>query len=78
MREMAPAEVSQFIRSNRTGVLGSADGGRTYCVPLYYAYDGQGETIRGERLRHDRDIILSDPEGSASESSLASSREPSL
>lgn len=41
MREMSPAEANQFIRANRAGVLGLADGGRAYCIPLYYAYDGR-------------------------------------
>lgn len=41
MREMTPPEISQFIKNNRTGVLGLADGGRAYCIPLYYAYDGK-------------------------------------
>lgn len=41
MREMTQAELRQFIRSNSTGVLGLADNGRAYCIPLYYAYDGR-------------------------------------
>lgn len=41
MDEMSLEETRQFIRHNKFGVLGLADGGRAYALPLFYGYDGK-------------------------------------
>lgn len=37
---MGPQEARDFIGHNKFGVLGLAQGGRAYVVPLFYAFDG--------------------------------------
>ncbi|MFA5860148.1 MAG: pyridoxamine 5'-phosphate oxidase family protein [Candidatus Thermoplasmatota archaeon] len=41
MHEMQDAEVREFIRHNKFGVLCLADDARSYGVPIYYGYDGE-------------------------------------
>lgn len=41
MDDMSPEEAREFIRHNKFGVLGLADGGRAYALPLFYGYDGR-------------------------------------
>jgi len=39
-RELARAEIDEFLRGQRIARLGCHAGGETYVVPLIYAYDG--------------------------------------
>jgi nitroimidazol reductase NimA-like FMN-containing flavoprotein (pyridoxamine 5'-phosphate oxidase superfamily) len=38
-RELSPAEIDEFLRSQRIARLGCHAGGTTYVVPLIYAYE---------------------------------------
>jgi uncharacterized protein len=40
-RELARAEIDEFLRGQRIARLGCHAGGETYVVPLIYAYDGE-------------------------------------
>lgn len=40
MRELAPAEIDEFLRGQRIARLGCHARGETYVVPVIYAYDG--------------------------------------
>lgn len=41
MHDMQEAEVREFIRHNKFGVLCLTDDARSYGVPIYYGYDGE-------------------------------------
>lgn len=41
MRSMRDEEVREFVKRNRFGILGLANGGHAYALPLFYGYDGQ-------------------------------------
>lgn len=41
MKELDEATCRSFLRSRRFGTLALADGGEAYCVPLFYAFDGE-------------------------------------
>lgn len=39
MEEMTDAEIETAIDDARVGILGLADGGRAYAMPIFYAYE---------------------------------------
>lgn len=41
MRAMTDAEVREFVRHNKFGLLSLAENGRAYGLPLFYGYDGR-------------------------------------
>ena len=44
-RDLTPEEIDAFLRAQRVAHLGCHADGRTYVVPVIYAYDGSGVVV---------------------------------
>lgn len=56
--ELNPDQMDLILRSNSVGRIGCHAGGRTYIVPISYAYDGiyiYGHTLEGMKVQMMRD-----------------------